>query len=273
MRRADKTHRNAVETKEVPVDRIYVGRIPGLEGSRPTGSEVQRFVRALDATGGPVNPPVVRPAGGGFFDLVTGELRYAAELQRGKKAIICSIRQMTDAEAVMIAFFEQESRRKRPILIRAWAAESAYEVFDGSQADLADAIGRLETEVSEWLAIARAVPETMLDAAAHNTGVESIAAVARVKRATCRALLKDADPDARRLALEHHISRDKRSAPKPTLALVLKSPDVEMRWVEARPRLALWVTARIWGMVLGRCLASLAASLLRRSSRGEPSRC
>lgn len=197
---------------EIPLERIRAPR-----GQRPedyTEAEVEAFARALRATGRVENPALVRPAGpeSEDYELITGGLRFAASHRVGAPTLPCRVRDVSDAEARLIALVEDAAGKAEKMLPLGWALLKAMEATGLTQAEFAAMTSRKPSKISEAVSAARAVPEPMLGEVAQAQGVAAEVARA-LPRKDLRRIAKVRDPAERRAQLGHGLRRMRERAP------------------------------------------------------------
>ncbi|HED19074.1 MAG TPA: ParB/RepB/Spo0J family partition protein [Gammaproteobacteria bacterium] len=100
---------------------------------------------------GVVQPIVVRPIGGGRYEIVAGERRWRAAQLAELQDIPVVVRDMDDRTAIAVALIENIQREDLNPLEEAHALERLIEEFEMTHQQAAEAVGRSRTAVSNLL--------------------------------------------------------------------------------------------------------------------------
>ena len=140
---------NGDQLKMVPVDLIQRGQYqPRLDLKLDSLQELADSIRAQ----GVVQPIVIRPIGdGGRYELIAGERRWRAAQLAGLSAIPAIVKRVPDAQAMSIALIENIQREQLNPLEEAMAFERLIREFSMTHQEVADAIGRSRTAVTNLL--------------------------------------------------------------------------------------------------------------------------
>lgn len=134
--------------RRLPVDLIRRGRHqPRRIVEESTLEELADSVRAR----GIVQPVVVRPAGSGSFEIVAGERRWRAAQMAGLDVVPAVVRDLSDREAAVVALIENIQREDLNPIEEAQGYRSLAEEFGLTHQELADAVGRSRSAVSNAL--------------------------------------------------------------------------------------------------------------------------
>ena len=151
MERAGTEETDAVEDgsfRRLPVDLIRRGRHqPRRIVEESTLEELADSVRAR----GIVQPIVVRPSGTGSFEIVAGERRWRAAQMAGLDEVPAVVRDLSDREAAAVALIENIQREDLNPIEEAQGYRSLAEEFGLTHQELADAVGRSRSAVSNAL--------------------------------------------------------------------------------------------------------------------------
>jgi len=98
-----------------------------------------------------MQPIVVRPVGGGGYEIVAGERRWRAAQRAGVHDVPVLIRELTDGEALEIALIENIQRTDLNPLEEARAYGLLLEQFSYTQQQLAESVGKSRSHVSNTL--------------------------------------------------------------------------------------------------------------------------
>ena len=102
-------------------------------------------------TRGIVQPIVVRPAGSGSFEIVAGERRWRAALMAGLDEVPAVVRECSDREAAAVALIENIQREDLNPIEEAEGYRTLADEFGLTHQELADAVGRSRSSVSNAL--------------------------------------------------------------------------------------------------------------------------
>ena len=115
---------------------------------------------------GVLQPVMVRPRGGGRYELIAGERRFRAAQQAGLTQIPVVIREMTDEESLTVALIENIQREDLNAMEAARGYRQLLDQFGLSQAELARQIGKSPSTIAYALSLLRLPPE-MQESIAH----------------------------------------------------------------------------------------------------------
>lgn len=132
----------------LPVDLIRRGKHqPRQIVEESTLEELAHSIRAR----GIVQPIVVRPAGAGSFEIVAGERRWRAAQMAGLDEMPVVVRECSDREAAAVALIENIQREDLNPIEEAQGYRSLADEFGLTHQELADAVGRSRSAVSNAL--------------------------------------------------------------------------------------------------------------------------
>lgn len=114
---------------------------------------------------GVLQPVMVRPRGGGRYELIAGERRFRAAQQAGLVEIPVVIREMTDEESLTVALIENIQREDLNAMEAARGYKQLLDQFGMTQAELARQIGKAQPTISNSLSLLR-LPQEMQDSIA-----------------------------------------------------------------------------------------------------------
>jgi len=100
---------------------------------------------------GVLQPVMVRPRGGGRFELIAGERRFRAAQEAGLKAIPAVVREMTDEESLTVALIENIQREDLNAIEAARGYQQLIDQFGISQSELARQIGKAQPTINNAL--------------------------------------------------------------------------------------------------------------------------
>jgi ParB family chromosome partitioning protein len=113
-------------------------------------SELEDLARSIRDKG-LLQPLVVRPRSNGEFEIVAGERRWRAAQKANQHELPVLVRDLTDGEALEIALIENIQRSDLNPLEEARAYQQLIEQFTYTQHQLADAVGKSRSHVSNTL--------------------------------------------------------------------------------------------------------------------------
>ena len=100
---------------------------------------------------GVVQPIVVRPIGGGKYEIIAGERRWRASQIAGLHEIPAVVRDVPDSAAIAIALIENIQRENLNPIEEARALQRLLNEFDMTHQQAAEAVGRSRASVSNLL--------------------------------------------------------------------------------------------------------------------------
>ncbi len=136
------------ELKHLPVDILQRGAYqPRIDMKADALEELANSIRAQ----GVVQPIVVRPIGGGKYEIIAGERRWRATQLAGLHEIPAVVRDVTDQAAMAMALIENIQREELNPMEEAQALYRLIEEFGLTHQQTADAVGRSRASVSNLL--------------------------------------------------------------------------------------------------------------------------
>ncbi len=134
--------------RQLPVEQIQRGRYqPRQDLREDTLQELAESIRAQ----GLVQPVIVRPLGGGHYELIAGERRWRAAQLAGLHEVPAVIREVSDQAAIAMALIENIQREDLNPLEEATALQRLIAEFDLTHQQAAEAVGRSRTAVTNLL--------------------------------------------------------------------------------------------------------------------------
>ncbi len=132
----------------LPVDVIQRGKYQPRRDMDPEALEdLANSIRAQ----GVIQPIVVRPLIGGRYEIVAGERRWRASQMVGLKEIPTIIKDIPDEAAVAIALIENIQRESLNPIEEAAALQRLLNEFSMTHQQVADAVGKSRTSVTNLL--------------------------------------------------------------------------------------------------------------------------
>ncbi len=145
--------------QQIAIDKIIASTYqPRSEFDQAALEELTASVQAH----GVLQPVMVRPRGGGRFELIAGERRFRAARQAGLTRIPAVIRQMTDEESLTVALIENIQREDLNAMEAARGYRQLLDQFGLTQAELARQLGKSQSTVAYALSLLR-LPSEMQD--------------------------------------------------------------------------------------------------------------
>ena len=136
------------ELRELPLDLIQRGRFQPRRDMDPESlTELAESIRQQ----GVMQPVVVRPIGEGDYELIAGERRWRAAQQAGLDRIPALIRDVPDEAAIAMALIENIQRENLNPIEEAMALQRLQEEFGLTQAQVAEAVGKSRTTITNLL--------------------------------------------------------------------------------------------------------------------------
>ena len=121
---------------------------------------------------GVLQPVMVRPRGGGRYELIAGERRFRAAQQAGLHEIPVVIREMTDEESLTVALIENIQREDLNAMEAARGYKQLLDQFGLTQVELARQIGKSQPTIANALSLLRLPPEMQESIAAGQISTE-----------------------------------------------------------------------------------------------------
>ncbi len=136
------------ELRELPVDLMQRGKYqPRIDMHTESLQELADSIRAQ----GVVQPIVVRPIGGGKYEIIAGERRWRASQLAGLHEIPAVVRDVSDSAAIAMALIENIQREDLNPLEEAHALQRLIDEFDMTHQQASEAVGRSRAAVSNLL--------------------------------------------------------------------------------------------------------------------------
>ena len=142
--------------QQIAMDKIIANTYqPRSEFDQAALEELTASVQAH----GVLQPVMVRPRGGGRYELIAGERRFRAARQAGLTRIPAVIRQMTDEESLTVALIENIQREDLNAMEAARGYRQLLDQFGLTQVELARQLGKSQSTVAYALSLLRLPPE------------------------------------------------------------------------------------------------------------------
>ena len=136
------------ELQYVPLDLIQRGKYqPRRDMDATALDELAQSIKAQ----GVLQPIVVRPIGGGRFEIVAGERRWRACQQAGLDKIPAMVRELPDEAAIAMALIENIQREDLNPIDEAVALQRLQQEFQLTQQQVAEAVGKSRVTITNLL--------------------------------------------------------------------------------------------------------------------------
>ncbi|MCG8520221.1 ParB/RepB/Spo0J family partition protein [Marinobacter xestospongiae] len=136
------------ELRELPIDLVQRGRYQPRRDMDPAAlQELADSIRQQ----GVMQPVVVRPIAEGRYELIAGERRWRACQLAELDRIPAIIREVPDEAAIAMALIENIQRENLNPIEEAFALQRLQEEFGLTQAQVAEAVGKSRTTITNLL--------------------------------------------------------------------------------------------------------------------------
>lgn len=136
------------ELQQLPVEIIQRGKYQPRRDMHP--QSLEELAQSIKAQG-VMQPIVVRPIGNGRYEIVAGERRWRATQQAGLDKIPALVRDIPDETAIALALIENIQREDLNPIEEAMALQRLQQEFELTQQQVADAVGKSRTAVTNLL--------------------------------------------------------------------------------------------------------------------------
>lgn len=139
---------NANELKKLPIEFLQPGKYQPRKDMSPEAlDELASSIRSQ----GVIQPIVVRPLAEDKYEIIAGERRWRASQLAELDVIPCLVKQVPDEAAVAIALIENIQREDLNAMEEAQALERLMNEFALTHMEVADAVGKSRTTVTNLL--------------------------------------------------------------------------------------------------------------------------
>lgn len=145
---ADAADVRGTELREIPVDLLQPGKYQPRTDMHP--ESLEELANSIKAQG-VVQPIVIRPIGGGRYEIIAGERRWRAAQIAGLHEIPAVVRDVPDEAAVAMALIENIQREDLNPIEEAVALQRLIDEFEMTHQQAAGAVGRSRAAVSNLL--------------------------------------------------------------------------------------------------------------------------
>ncbi len=139
---------SANKLREIPVDLIQSGK---YQPRRDMNAEALQELADSIKVQGIIQPIVIRSIGEGKFEIIAGERRWRATQLAGLEAIPALIRDVPDEAAIAMSLIENIQRENLNPIEEAMALQRLQQEFELTQQEVADAVGKSRTTVTNLL--------------------------------------------------------------------------------------------------------------------------
>lgn len=136
------------ELQQLPLDIIQRGKYQPRRDIDP--QSLEELANSIKAQG-VMQPIVVRPIGKGRYEIIAGERRWRASQQAGLDKIPALVREIPDETAIALALIENIQREDLNPIEEAVALQRLQQEFELTQQQVADAVGKSRTAVTNLL--------------------------------------------------------------------------------------------------------------------------
>ena len=157
------------QAAELPIHRLY--RSPHQPRTRIREEGLEELAQSIRAQG-IIEPLVVRPRAAGGFEIIAGERRWRAAERAGLANVPAVVRDVDDRQAKAMALIENIQREDLSPLEEARALKALLAEYALTHEELADAVGKSRTAVSNLLRLLNLAPgaSELLDSGALEMG-------------------------------------------------------------------------------------------------------
>ncbi len=151
------------ELQHLPLDLVQRGKYQPRRDMDP--GALEELANSIKAQG-VMQPIVVRPIGGGRFEIIAGERRWRASQQAGLEKIPAMVREVPDEAAIAMALIENIQREDLNPIEEAVALQRLQQEFELTQQQVADAVGKSRATITNLLRLI-ALPEEIKTLLSH----------------------------------------------------------------------------------------------------------
>jgi len=144
------------ELKHIPIEFLQRGRYQPRRDMDPQALE--ELANSIKAQG-VMQPIVVRPMGSNQYEIIAGERRWRASQLAGLEKVPCVVRSATDEAAIAMALIENIQREDLNPIEEASALQRFQDEFELTHQQVADAVGKSRTTVTNLLRLMNLTPD------------------------------------------------------------------------------------------------------------------
>jgi ParB family chromosome partitioning protein len=168
--------------RKIAVDRLKPG---AFQPRRRFDEAALSELAASVATHGVVQPLLVRPLPGGFFEIIAGERRWRAAQKARVHEVPAVVRDMTDRDALEIGLIENLQRADLSAIEEAEGFARLIDDFSRTTDDIAQQLGKSRSHVANTLRLLK-LPKS----------VQALVQDGKISAGHARALISAKDPDS-----------------------------------------------------------------------------
>lgn len=143
----------------LPIEFIQAGRYQPRLDMRP---EALEDLAASIKAQGLMQPIVVRPIGNKRYEIIAGERRWRASQMAGLDSIPVIVKDVPDEAAIAMALIENIQREDLSPIEEAMALKRLQDEFELTQQEVADAVGKSRTTVTNLIRLMSLNPDVRL---------------------------------------------------------------------------------------------------------------
>ncbi len=145
---AGSEHPNTSELQKLPIEQLQPGKYqPRKDMSAEALDELSNSIKSQ----GIIQPIVVRPLGKNSYEIIAGERRWRAAQLAEIDLLPCLIKDVPDEAAVAMALIENIQREDLNAMEEAIALDRLLTEFELTHQEVADAVGKSRTTVTNLL--------------------------------------------------------------------------------------------------------------------------
>ncbi|MCH9770223.1 MAG: ParB/RepB/Spo0J family partition protein [Gammaproteobacteria bacterium] len=146
----------AEQIQMLPIDLINKGR---YQPRRAFPEEALQELADSIRSQGIIQPIIVRKKADNHYEIIAGERRWRAAQMAGLEKMPVIVRELTDEAALAVALIENIQRRDLNVIEEASALQRLVDEFQLTHQDIATAVGKSRTNVTNLLRLLRLNPE------------------------------------------------------------------------------------------------------------------
>lgn len=147
------------DLKNLPVDLIQAGKYQPRLDMRP--ESLEELAASIKAQG-LMQPIVVRPISSNKYEIIAGERRWRASQMAGLDSIPVIIKDVPDDTAIAMALIENIQREDLNPIEEATALKRLQDEFELTQQEVADAVGKSRTTVTNLIRLMSLNPDVRI---------------------------------------------------------------------------------------------------------------
>lgn len=152
-------NRQDQELKKLPIELIQAGKYQPRLDMRP---EALEDLAASIKAQGLMQPIVVRPISSNKYEIIAGERRWRASQMAGLDSIPVIVKDVPDDTAIAMALIENIQREDLNPIEEATALKRLQDEFELTQQEVADAVGKSRTTVTNLIRLMSLNPDVRI---------------------------------------------------------------------------------------------------------------